>query len=180
MIIHLLKKNIFPWQCYESDYNGRPEEIIKQWVENPQEREFIACLDINNYNFYDILKSIKLEHGGNNCEYIYPKAGVKSDFIRIPFMGNFVDTSDFFSKTLHEAMHWVEPRKHWKLETPEKELIAEIGMAFLCDYCGLPNRCLKNAIKYRDIWIIKMKNPDYLINAVQKAQEGFLFLSNLN
>jgi antirestriction protein ArdC len=121
-----------------------------------------------------------IRHGGNRAFY-----SPSEDLIQLPPPAWFSAPDDYYAVALHELTHWTgHPRR---LARPlgrrqgidayaYEELVAEMGAAFLCAYCGLPAR-LEHA-SYIDSWLDALRRDKRLIfvaaGAAQKAVDYVL------
>jgi len=123
------------------------------------------------------LSGATIRHGGNRAFY-----SPSEDLIQMPPQSWFPEVEGYYGVALHELTHWTgHPsrldrqlgRRHGIDAYAFEELIAEMGAAFLCAYCGLPGR-LEHA-SYIDHWLDALKRDKRLIfvaaGAAQKAAD---------
>ncbi len=106
------------------------------------------------------------------------------DFIQMPARSSFGTADDFYRVALHELTHWTghKDRCNRKLSNrlqleayAFEELVAEMGSAFLTNYCGLDGR-LQHA-SYIDHWLQALRNDKRLVfTAASQAQRAADFL----
>lgn len=121
-----------------------------------------------------------IRHGGNRAFY-----SPNEDSITLPPQAWFPNADDYYAVALHELTHWTgHPsrlgrelgRRHGIELYAYEELVAEMGAAFLCAYCGLPGR-LEHA-SYIDSWLDALRRDKRLIftaaGAAQKAADYVL------
>ncbi len=118
-------------------------------------------------------------HGGSKAFYA-PDA----DLIQMPPQSAFGNAGDYYSTALHELTHWTghasrcnRPlgRRHGIDAYAFEELVAEMGSAFLTDYCGITGR-LQHA-SYIASWLDALRNDKRLIfTASSQAQKAADFL----
>ena len=118
-----------------------------------------------------------INHGGNRAFY-HPG----TDTIQLPPTAAFGQPADYYATALHELCHWTgHPRRlnrvlgqrHDIEAYAYEELVAEMGAAFLCAYCGLP--ALLEHASYIDAWLDALRRDKRLIfvaaGAAQKAAD---------
>ena len=120
-----------------------------------------------------------IRHGGNRAFYVPDQ-----DYIQLPPAAWFPNPAAFYGTALHELTHWSgHPQRCCRLLGKQhgmdayafEELVAEMGAAFLCAYCGLPGQ-LEHA-SYIDNWLQALKRDKRLIFvAASKAQAAADFL----
>ena len=118
-------------------------------------------------------------HGGSKAFYA-PDA----DLIQMPPQSAFDNAGDYYATALHELTHWTghpsrcnRPlgRRHGMEAYAFEELVAEMGAAFLTDYCGLVGQ-LQHA-SYIASWLEALRNDKRLIfTASSQAQKAADFL----
>ena len=121
----------------------------------------------------------EIRHGGSKAFYA-PDA----DFIQLPPVSAFDSASDYYSVALHELTHWTghpsrcdRPlgRRHGIDAYAFEELVAEMGSAFLTNYCGLAGRT--QHASYVASWLEALRNDKRLIfTASSQAQKAADFL----
>ncbi len=120
----------------------------------------------------------EVRYGGNRAYY-----APGPDHIRLPLPEQFSGVDGFHATRLHELVHWTGhasrlARKYGSFGSPDyarEELVAEMGSAFLCDWCGLEAE-LQHP-EYIASWL-KVLNDDRsaVIVAASQAQKAFDFL----
>jgi antirestriction protein ArdC len=118
-----------------------------------------------------------IRHGGNRAFY-----SPTDDLIQLPPPAWFAEPDGYYATALHELTHWtghtrrlnrVLGRRHGIDAYAYEELVAEMGAAFLCAFCGLPAR-LEHA-SYIDSWLDALRRDKRLIfvaaGAAQKAAD---------
>jgi len=107
------------------------------------------------------------------------------DVIQLPERSAFANATDYYGTALHELTHWtghpdrcnrvLSSRAHIEAYAFE-ELVAEMGSAFLGNYCGLPGQ-LQHA-SYIDSWLQALRCDKRLIfmaaSMAQKAADYLL------
>lgn len=122
----------------------------------------------------------ELRHGGSKAFY-----APGPDLIQMPPRQAFDCAADYYATALHELTHWTgHPSRcnrplgmrHGIDAYAFEELVAEMGAAFLTDYCGLVGR-LQHA-SYIASWLQALKNDKRLIftaaSQAQKAADSLL------
>ena len=119
-------------------------------------------------------------HGGNRACY-----SPSEDVIRLPPRAWFADGDGYYATALHELTHWTgHPARcdrplgrRFGLEAYAfEELVAEMGAAFLCAHCGLPQR-LEHA-GYVEHWLEALRGDRRLIfTAASLAQKAADFVT---
>ena len=128
-----------------------------------------------------VLKSsgADIRHGGSRAFY-----SPSRDVIQMPERGAFATADEYYRVALHELTHWsghpsrcsrtLSSRAHIEAYAFE-ELVAEMGSAFLTNYCGLPGQ-LQHA-SYIDNWLQALRNDKRLIfTAASLAQKAADYL----
>lgn len=120
-----------------------------------------------------------IRHGGSRAFYA-PDA----DVIQLPSRSAFDAASDYYATALHELTHWTGHPSRCKRELGRRhgidayafeELVAEMGSAFLSDYCGLVGR-MQHA-SYIACWLQALRNDKRLIfSAASQAQKAADYL----
>lgn len=121
----------------------------------------------------------QLRHGGSKAFY-----APDFDLIQMPPKSAFESSCDYYATALHELTHWTghasrcnRPlgRRHGIDAYAYEELIAEMGAAFLTDYCGLVGQ-VQHA-SYIASWLQALRNDKRLIfTAASQAQKAADFL----
>jgi antirestriction protein ArdC len=116
----------------------------------------------------------RIRYDGSRAFYM-PDA----DLIQMPPAPAFDHASDFYATALHELTHWTghpsrcnRPlgKRHGIEAYAYEELVAEMGSAFLSDYCGIESR-LQHA-SYIASWLTALRNDKQLIfTAASQAQK---------
>lgn len=118
-------------------------------------------------------------HGGSKAFY-----APGPDQIQMPPRQAFDCAGDYYATALHELTHWTghpsrcnRPlgKRHGIDAYAFEELVAEMGSAFLADYCGLVGR-MQHA-SYIASWLQALRNDKRLIfSAASQAQKAADFL----
>ncbi|MXX17567.1 MAG: DUF1738 domain-containing protein [Gammaproteobacteria bacterium] len=120
----------------------------------------------------------KFEYGGNRA-YYSPGA----DRIVLPLPDQFYHEDDFHSTRFHELVHWTGHtsrlgRRYGRFGDPDyarEELVAEMGAAFLCEWCGLLAE-LQHP-EYIASWLrVLDEDKSAVIVAASQAQKAFDFI----
>lgn len=140
----------------------------------------ISCVKCGNIEwpcrqqeqFIDYSKAKKLidkvnadiRYKGLKARYIYPVGSWPNhrdgDYILCPENHIFIDEYEFYFTVFHELMHWTEPRINNKCNISSRELIAELGAFYLCQYTQIPiSQDLKTRRFYAKYW--KNKKDDF-------------------
>ena len=120
-----------------------------------------------------------IRHGGSKAFY-----APGPDVIQMPPTSAFDASGDYYATALHELTHWTgHPSRcnrplgmrHGIDAYAFEELVAEMGAAFLTDYCGLVGR-MQHA-SYVASWLQALRNDKRLIfGAASLAQKAADFL----
>jgi antirestriction protein ArdC len=121
-----------------------------------------------------------LSHGGDSAYY-----RPSTDQIVMPPMAAFNSPENYHATLLHESVHATGHEKRLKRLTPTRfgsseyayeELVAELGAAMLCAYCGV-NGDLRHS-GYIDSWLKALKNDkQFILSAAGKAQAAMDYLT---
>jgi antirestriction protein ArdC len=111
------------------------------------------------------------------------------DKINMPPRNLFEGTEEFYCTLFHEMIHSTGHPSRLNRKTladatyygstnhTKEELIAEMGAAYLCGYCGIENRTIDNSAAYIKDWLRKLKDDKKLvIMAAAQAQRAFEFI----
>ncbi len=121
----------------------------------------------------------RIRHGGARAFY-----APDQDLIQLPERGAFASAEAYYGVALHELTHWsghpsrcnrvLSSRSHIEAYAFE-ELVAEMGSAFLTNYCGLPGQ-LQHA-SYIESWLQALRHDKRLIfTAASLAQKAADYL----
>ena len=119
-----------------------------------------------------------VSYGGNRAYY-----ASEEDFIRLPLPEQFCGPDGFHATRFHELVHWTGhasrlARKYGSFGSRDyarEELVAEMGAAFLCDWCGLESE-LQHP-EYIASWLkVLDEDRSAVIVAASQAQKAFDFL----
>lgn len=111
----------------------------------------------------------------------------KLDYVNMPKMESFNSSEDYYSVLFHELVHSTGHDSRLKRKDfnegvfgsesySKEELVAELGAAFLCGYCGI-DRTIDNSASYIQSWIKRLKNDKTLIiSASGQAQKAFDYI----
>ena len=120
-----------------------------------------------------------IHHGGNSA-FFRPS----TDAIHLPEKAQFSSRSNYYATLLHESVHATGHESRLKRLTPARfgsenyayeELVAELGAAMLCAYCGLDGD-LRHA-DYIGSWLKALKDDKkFIISAAGKAQSAMDYL----
>ncbi len=121
----------------------------------------------------------RVQHGGSRAFY-----APDPDFIQLPPRTAFANAEDYYATALHELTHWSGHGSRCNRPLGRRqgidayafeELVAEMGAAFLTDYCGIAGR-LQHA-SYIASWLAALRNDKRLIfTAASQAQRAADFL----
>lgn len=114
----------------------------------------------------------------------------KSDLIRMPHRGAFIDTESYYSTLLHELAHWTGHSSRldrffsWSIDTnseayAREELVAEIASMFITVETGIrqTQEHFENHVAYIDSWISLLKSdPNAIFKATQEAKKAVDFI----
>lgn len=113
------------------------------------------------------------------------------DMIQVPMIGQFAKVEEFYSTLFHEMTH---STGHWSRlgrfkedvslaafgseDYSKEELVAELGAAALCGYCGIESSSsFKNSVAYLDGWMRAIEeNPELIVAAAGKADKAVSFI----
>ena len=112
------------------------------------------------------------------------------DQIRIPGVGDFHSTSDYYATLFHELVHSTghisrlnregisEAKRSDEIRYSKEELIAEMGASFLCAFTGIENPDLtNNSAAYLQSWLQVFKqDKTMVVKAASQAQKVVDFI----
>ena len=124
-------------------------------------------------------------HQGNAAVYRR-----QTDAITMPPRAQFTSAEDYYSTLFHEGTHatghqarlarptLLESASFGTATYSKEELVAEMGSAYLCGFCGIGERTLENSAAYLQSWLQALKNDKTLVvyaaAAAQKAADYIL------
>lgn len=112
----------------------------------------------------------------------------KLDYVNMPKMESFNSSEDYYSVLFHELVHSTGHDSRLKRKDfnesgfgsesySKEELVAELGAAFLCGYCGIDVATIDNSASYIQSWIKRLKSDKTLIiSASGQAQKAFDYI----
>lgn len=128
----------------------------------------------------------EIKHGGGKAFY-----SPVLDYVGMPKQKHFDSDEEYYSVLFHELTHSTGHKDRLNREsvadcqpfgTPaygREELVAEMGAAFLCAYCGIEDVTLKTSAAYIDGWLNKIKEDKrMLVVAAGAAQKAADFILN--
>jgi antirestriction protein ArdC len=125
----------------------------------------------------------KIKHGYNQAYY-----SPSEDIIAMPNKKQFKGKEEYYSTLFHESIHSTGHKSRLNRFEKEKqiafgsedyskeELIAEIGSAMLCSYCGI-EKTIDNQASYIASWLQVLRNDkNFVIQASSKAQKAYDYI----
>ena len=119
-------------------------------------------------------------HQGNAAVYRR-----EADAITMPPRPQFESAEDYYSTLFHEATHatghparlarptLMEASRFGSKTYSKEELVAELGSAYLCGFCGIGERTLENSVAYLANWLQALRDDKTLIvHAAANAQKA--------
>ena len=119
-------------------------------------------------------------HQGNAAVYRR-----EADTITMPPRPQFESAEDYYSTLFHEGTHatghsarlsratLLEAARFGSQTYSKEELVAELGSAYLCGFCGIGERTLDNAAAYLASWLQALRDDKTLIvHAAANAQKA--------
>ena len=119
-------------------------------------------------------------HQGNAAVYRR-----EADTITMPPRPQFQTAEDYYSTLFHEGTHatghsarlarltLLEAARFGSPTYSKEELVAELGSAYLCGFCGIGERTLENAAAYLASWLQALRDDKTLIvHAAANAQKA--------
>ena len=130
---------------------------------------------------------------GNNPEVEFggrPSYNPIRDTIRMPNIGEFHSSEDYYSTFFHELGHWTGHKDRLNREEvsvgsyfgpsdySKEELVAELTASFLCSSLGIRNtKIIENETAYIQSWIKVLKNDKkFVVSASSKARKATEFI----
>lgn len=121
-----------------------------------------------------------LSHGGDSAYY-----RPSTDAIVMPPMAAFNSPENYHATLLHESVHATGHEKRLKRLTPARfgssdyayeELVAELGAAMLCAFCGIDGDLRHSG--YIESWLKALRNDkQFILSAAGKAQAAMDYLT---
>lgn len=107
------------------------------------------------------------------------------DVVTMPDMDRFLSPAGFYATLFHELTHSTGHKDRLDRKTivdavpfgtpayAQEELVAEMGAAYLCGYCGIDNATVDNSAAYLKGWLVPLrKDPKLLVLAAAQAQKA--------
>jgi len=127
-----------------------------------------------------------LQYGGNKACY-----RPSSDTVTLPPRHSFESPEEFYCCCFHELAHAtgheirlarktvMETASFGSNEYSKEELVAEMGAAFLCGYCGIEQNTIENSAAYIQGWMKVLKDDKkLLVHAASQAQKAADYILN--
>lgn len=145
----------------------------------PEEAEDAPGKDVEISNYVESIRSgmgVGLKHEGRDAFYVKGR-----DTITLPPPEKFYNSYEYNSTLLHELAHATghEKRlgrhslKHYALERPREELVAEITSTFLSVELRPSQEQIDSHKGYVQDWVRQIKDePDVLYKAVKQAEKA--------
>lgn len=128
-----------------------------------------------------------IRYGGNRAYY-----SPTLDYVQLPHLHTFDSPEEAACVKFHECLHATghanrlgrksiqEPSYFGSHEYSKEELVAEMGAAFLCGYCGIEQKTLANSVAYIQGWLKSLRNDKtLLIHAASQAQKASDYILNV-
>jgi len=111
------------------------------------------------------------------------------DKVVVPAMGHFGNVEEYYSTLFHELTHstshksrldrWTKGHTFGDKDYSKEELVAEIGAALLCGYCGMEVP-FDNSVAYLQSWLSQLENdPKMLVRAAGQAQKAMDYILHI-
>lgn len=121
--------------------------------------------------------------GGDVASYV-----PSMDMVTMPDITIFTISEEYYSVLFHELVHSTGHKsrldrsgKMDKENYSKEELIAEMGSAFLCGYCGISESTIDQSAAYIDHWRKVIEgDPKVVIQAASKAQKAADYILGKN
>jgi antirestriction protein ArdC len=173
------KKKKIPFLRYYRIYNldqidgiEDPDGSLDQIDFNPLER----CEEVGQ----EYKGAPEIKHGEQRAYY-----SPQLDYINLPEPASFKAVESFYAVKFHEMMHSTGHQSRLDRKGiaemdgfgtrrySREELIAEVGAAFLCGYCGIENATLEDSASYIKHWKRTLEDdPKLLFQCAAAAQKG--------
>ena len=127
-----------------------------------------------------------IQYGGNKASY-----RPSSDTVTLPPRHSFESPEEFYCCCFHELAHAtghetrlarktvVEATGFGSNEYSKEELVAEMGAAFLCGYCGIEQKTIENSAAYIQGWQKVLKDEKkLLVHAAAQAKKAAYYILN--
>lgn len=114
------------------------------------------------------------------------------DVITMPDRDRFHTPAGFYATLFHEMTHstghkdrldrktLVDAVAYGKVNYAKEELVAEMGAAYLCGYCGIDNETVDNSAAYLKGWLRPLRqDPKMLVLAAAQAQKAVDHILNV-
>ncbi len=144
------------------------------------ERPMLAPIELCEQIVADWLDKPDIVYGGECASY-----NKRTDCIRMPDKPLFESAEEHYSTLFHELTHSTghpdrlnrstlnEYERFGDQSYSREELVAEMGSAFLCGYCGIENSTIENSAAYLANWLKALTNdPRMVLVAAGQAQKA--------
>lgn len=179
------KEKLVPMLRYYNVFNLNQCEGIDPKYYNPDEIQHLDPIEeaeavIANY----LTRSgVKFQNDKlSNKAYYSPT----TDSVVVPMLDQYENRNEYYSTTFHELTHstghksrldrfdTAKPAAFGSKEYSKEELIAELGSAYLMNYCGInTTRTERNSAAYLQSWLQALKNdPKMIVTAASKAEKA--------
>ena len=170
-------KQIVPLLRQYTVFNLEQTEGIE--IPTPEERTFQPIAEAEKI-IDQMPRAPVIEHQEPQAYYVPSK-----DVVNMPDSNLFKSDEEYYSTLFHELIHStghvgrlnrVELMKQCSTKSDDyskEELVAEMGSAFLCGWCGIVPKVIENQAAYIKGWLKRLKyNKKWLVNAASKAQKA--------
>ena len=172
----------YPIFMFYQVYNLDQCEIPDLWIPQPPKKKDIPPIQRAEELVAHMPDPPAIEHGNFNASY-----SPSMDSIRMPDIGFFESSEEYYSTLFHELTHStghekrLDRKKEAKtFDTAFEELVAEIGAGMLCNVVEIQEKILDNEAAYIANWLKALgENPSWLALAAGKAQKATDFILNV-
>jgi antirestriction protein ArdC len=176
---------------HESESGKKNVPFLRYYtVFNLEQTDGIEIPKTQTRDFNPITKAEKVIREMLNApliKYNEPRAYYRpsEDLVNMPKQNLFRSDEEYYSTLFHELTHStghecrlnrneISSVSHFgSHDYSKEELVAEMGSAFLCGYCGIEPAVIENQAAYIQNWLKRLRNnKKWLILAASKAQRA--------
>ena len=178
-IPYLRYYSVFHRNCIEGLPEEQPDELDEQ-----KNNEVIPDADAIIRKYFESNPNLEFEEFDK-----IPCYSPSKDKIYCPKKCQFDNISDYYETLFHEMIHSTGHKSRLDrglenstligghTEYSKEELVAEIGSAYLCSICDLPQHDIGNQAAYIQAWLKHLRsNPTWIVWASSRAEKAVKYI----